>query len=258
MANKFRKYIATDTVTSIGRKCFKRLDKGQINPKAGLYDDNDALLASWDELIYTYKMEYSSDGSAREGSAAYIFSHYSELDSGTKLIIDNSLGEDAFFIDGIFWGCTTLKTVEISNGEKRIYDMMFSGCTNLANITIPDSVNRIGASAFDSCKSLKHINIPNSVTIISSWAFSSSGITDITIPESIKTINMYTFANCTSLKSITIPTSITSIGSSAFKKCSTLTDVYYRGTEEQWNAITIDEFQNEYLTNATIHYNYTG
>jgi len=39
----------------------------------------------------------------------------------------------------------------------------------------------------------------------------------------------------------------------AFYDCPKLTDIYYSGTEEQWNQIYIDE-GNEYLTNANIHY----
>ena len=38
--------------------------------------------------------------------------------------------------------------------------------------------------------------------------------------------------------------------------CSSLTDVYYTGAQEEWNSITIGS-NNDSLTNATIHYNYT-
>lgn len=38
--------------------------------------------------------------------------------------------------------------------------------------------------------------------------------------------------------------------------CSSLKDVYYTGTEEEWNNISI-ESGNDYLKNATIHYNYS-
>ena len=44
-----------------------------------------------------------------------------------------------------------------------------------------------------------------------------------------------------------------SIESSAFYDCSSLTDVYYLGSAEQWEAIEISS-SNEFLTNATRHY----
>lgn len=44
---------------------------------------------------------------------------------------------------------------------------------------------------------------------------------------------------------------------SAFEDCSLLTSIYYKGSEEQWNNITISSVNNDYLTNATIVFNYT-
>lgn len=57
-----------------------------------------------------------------------------------------------------------------------------------------------------------------------------------------------------SLTSITIPDSVTSIGNAAFYNCSSLKEVNYKGTEEQWNNIEIGKY-NSCLTNAEINYN---
>ena len=48
---------------------------------------------------------------------------------------------------------------------------------------------------------------------------------------------------------------MTIIDSSAFKGCDILTDVYYTGTEAEWDAIEIAA-NNDSLNNATIHFNY--
>lgn len=71
---------------------------------------------------------------------------------------------------------------------------------------------------------------------------------------SVTTIEIYAFSDCTNLTSVTIPNSVTTIGHSAFWCCSNLKDVYYSGTETQWNNISIDVY-NDDLINATIHYN---
>lgn len=57
-----------------------------------------------------------------------------------------------------------------------------------------------------------------------------------------------------SLAYVEIPRDITNVYSYAFRLCSSLTDVYYTGTEEEWSSITFGSY-NEYLTSATIHYN---
>ncbi len=119
---------------------------------------------------------------------------------------------------------------------------------------IPNSVTNIGVSAFAYCYLLTSIVIPDSVTSIGGNAFKyCTGLTSVTIPDSVTSIGGYTFELCTGLTSVTIPDSVTSIGSSAFFYCESLTDVYYGGTEEQWNAVSIGS-GNEYLTGATIHF----
>ena len=51
---------------------------------------------------------------------------------------------------------------------------------------------------------------------------------------------------------MTLPASLREIDSIAFYNCGSLTDVYYGGTQQQWNAITIGS-SNSNLLNATIH-----
>ena len=119
-------------------------------------------------------------------------------------------------------------------------------------------VTSIGKYAFFPCDQLTSVIIPNSATSIGGWAFyKCSSLTSVEIGDSVTSIGDSAFQVCSSLTSITIPDSVTSIGNYAFYKCSSLTDIYYTGTEEQWNAITIGT-SNTYLTNATIHYNWEG
>ncbi|MCD7812296.1 MAG: leucine-rich repeat protein [Ruminococcus sp.] len=194
-----------------------------------------------------------------------------------------SIGNNAFEY------CTSLTSITIPDSVTSIGDFAFRSCTSLTSITvnvdngnysstdgvlfdknqtqliccptdkkgiyiIPNSVTKIEDAAFRGCINLTDITIPNSVTDIGNCTFyNCSELTTITIPDNITDIGEYTFSNCTSLKSITIGNSMTYIDSYAFSKCNSLTDVYYDGTESEWNEITIGEV-NECLTNATIHY----
>ncbi|MCD8220042.1 MAG: leucine-rich repeat protein [Ruminococcus sp.] len=122
---------------------------------------------------------------------------------------------------------------------------------------IPDGVTCIRRFAFNACVSLMSIAIPDGVTSIEPCAFSwCSSLTSITIPDNVTNTGGSAFCDCESLTSITIPDSVTSIGWHAFYGCEALTDVYYTGTQSQWEAISIDS-RNSCLTNATIHYNAT-
>ncbi len=74
---------------------------------------------------------------------------------------------------------------------------------------------------------------------------------------SVTSIGEYAFSDCTGLTSITIPDSVTSIGNSAFWGCNELKTVYYGGSEEQWNKISIGS-DNACLKNANIIFNSGG
>ena len=63
------------------------------------------------------------------------------------------------------------------------------------------------------------------------------------------------FARCAELSSIKLPNSLKYIYDSAFYQCYELTNVYYNGTETEWNKISIDEFGNNILLSiADMHY----
>ena len=178
--------------------------------------------------------------------------------------------------DRAFWNCSSLTTIELPNGITSIGDSAFSACTSLTSIELPDAVTSIGDAAFYGCRSLTSIELPASVTSIGSAAFfGCSGLTTIELPDAVTSIGDYAFYGCGSLTSIELPAGITSIESrtftycsslnsikfsdsvtsikdSAFKGCESLTDVYYNGTQTQWNAIAKGS-DNDPLTSAALH-----
>ena len=209
----------------------------------------------------------------------------------TSVTIPNSVT----FIDSIaFVGCTNLKCVTIGNSVTTIANSAFRGCTSLTSFkvdnqnqyycsvegvlfnkdktslitypsgstskaySIPNSVTRINDGAFLGCTNLVSITIPNSVTGIRSETFRGcTSLASITIPDSVTSIGEGAFSGCTNLTSVTIPNSVTGISYNAFSGCTSLTDVYYAGSEVKWNKINIEEYNN-YLKNATIHFNSKG
>ena len=157
--------------------------------------------------------------------------------------------------DKAFYGCVNLENVEIADTVTDIGEMAFCFCTELNGVVIPDSVNSIGESAFVSCTNLENISFGNSVTKIGDFAFYGCTKLDaVIIPDSVTSIGEGAFYSCWSLESVVIPDGITTIEKETFNDCNKLTDVYYKGTAAQWNAIDITN-GNDCLNNATIHCN---
>jgi len=149
---------------------------------------------------------------------------------------------------------TNIKSVIIGNSVTSIGSFAFLGCSELTSITIPNSVTSIGSSAFHGCFELTSITIPDSVTSIGGSAFYwCTKLTSVTIPSSVTSIGASAFYNCSGLTNIVLSEGVTSIGGSAFYYCSELKTVYFTGTEEQWNQVTIGS-SNSYLTDATRYY----
>ena len=78
------------------------------------------------------------------------------------------------------------------------------------------------------------------VTMIKAGAFSSNkNVTDILLPSNIGEIPQGAFAGCKNLKNITLPKSIKRIEEKTFEGCASLENVYYEGSPEEWDQISI-------------------
>ena len=92
-------------------------------------------------------------------------------------------------------------------------------------------------SKTDACGRTGSLTIPNGVERIEKNAYHGNALTSVIIPEGVTEIGWAAFT-VSSLSTATIPESITKINDYAFN-CRNLTDVYYGGTEEQWNSVVI-------------------
>ncbi len=170
-----------------------------------------------------------------------------------------------------FGNAHQLETLTIPSSVTNIPEGTIQHCGNLTSITV-DENNQYYTSKdgvlFD--KGIKKIlsyppekatityEIPNGVTEIGNSAFTvCTNLTSITIPDGVISIGDNAFVYCSSIPSINIPKSVKKIGSYAISWCESLTDVYYAGTETEWNTVVVGE-GNTSLENATIHYNSTG
>ena len=126
-----------------------------------------------------------------------------------------------------FGGCSSLVTVNLPNGLKKISTYDFENCTSLQHITLPSGLTTIGNGAFKGCSSLEEITIPSGVTSIEKYTFNGcNSLSSVTLPNSLTTIGEGAFIDCESLTTLTIPASVTDIGTGAFQRSSGLTTIY--------------------------------
>ena len=188
---------------------------------------------------------------------------FRQMDRLTSVTIPNgvtSIGSTAFCF------CSNLKSVSLPESLYDIGHYAFFECISLSGITLPKNVTSIGVGVFTGCQELTAINVDAAnqmLTSVDGVLFDKAMTTLIaypakkagnsySIPDGILKLN--NFSLCRSgLRSVTIPASVATIAYASFDGCESLTDVYYPGTQADWDAITIEE-RNTPLTDANLHF----
>ena len=120
--------------------------------------------------------------------------------------------------------------------EKRyeIFQYAFNNNATITSITIPDCVTKIGAYAFERCTNLRNV----------------------VLGEGVRVIDECAFFDCSTLESVHLGAKVAVIDTDAFSKCYAISNIYYTGTENEWNLIDFGRFNAIYNNDATIHYNW--
>ena len=221
------------------------------------------------------------------GSEAFYYC--SSLASFTIPSSVSVIGESAFY------GCNSLTDIVVPNNVSTIGYSAFSGCYSLQSMTLPfvgesrDGYNvnfgyifgtsygyennnyvpssltsviitdaySIGNEAFRGCGNLISVILPATVTFIGDGAFSEcNSLTEMLLPDGVQSIGSAAFSNCSSMTLVSIPYSVGTIGDNAFAYCSNLSNLYYGGSEYDWEYVS-KGYDWNWETNFTISFNQT-
>jgi hypothetical protein len=177
----------------------------------------------------------------------------------TSIVIPDSVTKIGF---EAFLCCYSLTSVTIGKGVTSIGQYAFVECYRLVEIYILSSLNiekgssdygYIGYYAKDIYTSLDeksklstdkdgYVLYTDGDTICLMGY--TGNRTALVLPSNITEIYEGAFYECSKLTSIVIPDSVTSIGDDAFYNCSSLATIEFKGTMEQWKAITTGNYWN--------------
>lgn len=167
-----------------------------------------------------------------------------------------------------FLECEVLSEVTLPENLEVIGDGAFQGCKKIENITLPETLKKIGDLAFYNCEALKQISIPDGVADVEREEVGEDGkiikVTDYglgyavfhsctslekaEVGKGITVLRSGVFGYCTSLKEIYLPENLKKVEGAyyingklecghAFHNDEALTDIYFAGSETQWEAV---------------------
>ncbi len=206
-------------------------------------------------------------GSGLETIGEYSFTNCRKL---TSVVFPESL---TYIGENAFQGCESIKSINL-NKNMEIDKLAFGRCNGLTQVTIPEGT-KLGVEAFAYCENLTGIDVHPSVTEIDASTFYETGWV-MNHPDGPVYINnmLYDYKGTAPedeileirpgttrilglgfqlINGVSIPESVEYIGENCFEYTMYLKDVYYHGSESDWNNIYIEP-SNSYLTYATKHF----
>ena len=146
-----------------------------------------------------------------------------------------SIGSNALYC------CDGITKLTIPESITSIGTCAIFWCPALTELVIPDSVIFVGDAACGGNKSLNSVKIGKGLTRISEAMFEyCTSLTNLTVPDNVTSIGKEAFQKCSSLTTVIIPTSVKEIGVDAFLGCKNLSDIYFEGTQDLWDSISVD------------------
>lgn len=140
---------------------------------------------------------------------------------------------------------STLRTVNILSGVESIGRSAFEGATNLTSVSVADSVKSIGYAAFRGTEFYAQKQATEKgIFYIGKVAYAyhgdKTGVAELEVADGTVGIAEHAFERMSNLKKIILPASLKNIDKEAFVGCKNLTNLYFNGSDSEWEAIDKD------------------
>ncbi len=202
------------------------------------------------EDIYSNPMYYAKN--------FYMLNSNNEYETLTNIEIPETITHIGAYQ---FYNIKTISNITIKGKITYVGDYAFHGLELLKTIEIPNSVTSIGKGIFRECTSIEKLTIPfvgvgsnlsntGKLKDLFSGAVPST-LKELVILDNCVTLEREALYGCESLTSVTLPKSIKTIGYNAFSSCSSLENVYYTGTIEDWCNISFNSEQSNPMCYAS-------
>ncbi|HAH63790.1 MAG TPA: hypothetical protein DCL73_17015 [Treponema sp.] len=125
--------------------------------------------------------------------------------------------------EGLFAGCSSLKTVKLPRFLRVLPAGLFAGCSSLLKITMPAEIDSFGSGTFSGCSSLRTIPFRAGLEELPSEVFSGcTSLTSLVIPDTVRAIRRGAVSGCRLLETVVLPSSLEILEKESFTGCTSL------------------------------------
>ncbi|MDE6548761.1 MAG: leucine-rich repeat protein [Muribaculaceae bacterium] len=188
-----------ETLKTIGNEAFRNTNFYQVSIPASVESIGDV---AWGRSNLMY-IDFEEGSNLKTiGHSAFAGTRLIEFDMPDSV---ETLGYGWIYNDystrgsSIFYECTSLKRLHLSDGLTDLRGRIAQYCYSLEDVNIPKNLKRIDVCDFHRTN-IKKIILPESLEYIGSEAFSYSALEEITIPKNVVTLGEYAFEHCENMK----------------------------------------------------------
>ena len=145
-------------------------------------------------------------------------------------------------LGGAFAGKEDLYSLTLGKGVLSISEMALSFCPALTSVDLGLSLAYVGEQAFSGSEKLTQLVFPDTLKYLGMQAcLNCYGLKYVYLGKSLTYLGEHAFEYCQAMRVVFVPQSLTSLKSSHFTDCMSLGLMLYGGSEEEFNAIAVND-----------------